>query len=527
MKVSTDLFDLVKTLKKGEKRYFSLHTKQQGTNNNYVRLFNAIDKQKLYDEISLKKQFEEDGFTKNFSITKNYLYNSLLRSLEAYDTDKSVEQTIMHQLSQSRILAKKGLYRQSQKMLGKIKRQAYKYEYFYLLLNAFEQEVDILVNYETENLPDKLDKILEERDALLKTIHQEELFLKLKCQMYALAKRGMRIRNEKQEQEIKVIVEHPILKEENTITFSSKLHFYSIMSIYNLMRRDFEKAHHFCLKAVKVWDDYAHFKEAKKAPYLACINNLLIRSRYLRYLEDYKYIEVIRQIKTGNDIALEQKKFLAIYSNELAYLMFMSETEKALELVPAIEKGLKKYGNRISPEWFLVFQKGITNLLFTKGMFEQALDWVNLLINSKEIGVRKDIYASARMVRLIILFELDHTLLLDHMSQSTVRYLKKNDHYYELEAALIHFLNRAVNTQKAKQLQEEYICFYIKLTSLIENDLELASLDYFDFFAWLHGKLSGCSDPRYKNARRIVFEIAGMEDDEEEEFTTSKDEKIN
>lgn len=517
MKVSTDLFDLIKTLKKGEKRYFSLYNKQQGVKNKYVRLFDAIDKQAKYDEQKLKKQFAKESVIKNFSITKNYLYHNLLKSLEAYDKDKSVERTIMHQLSQSKVLAKKGLFRQSQKLLTKTKKEAYKYEYFYLLLSVFDQEINILVNYETEDLPDKLDKVLEEREAALNILQQDELLLRLKCKIYAFAKRGMRTRNEEQVEELQAIIGHPMLSSiDNAKTFSSKLHYYSVLSIYNLLQRNFEEAYQLCLEAVKIWDDYPHFKESKKETYLACVNNLLIRSRYQRYFdENLHYIDILKKIDTGNNIALEQKKFLVVYSNELAYWMYVSDTERGLALVPEIEKGLKKYGKNISQEWFLVFQTGITNLFFAKGMFEQALDWINLLLNSKEIGVRKDIYATARMVRLIILFELDHTMLIEHMSQSTVRYLKKTDHYYQLEAALIRFLKRAIDAPNTEQLRQEHVEFYITLVGLTEDNLQLATIDYFDFFAWLHRKLRGCTDPRYWEARRKVFAIAGLEDDED------------
>ncbi len=50
--VSNQLFQLIKSLNKSEKRYFNLYASRHtiGEKNNYVILFEAIDKQIEYDE---------------------------------------------------------------------------------------------------------------------------------------------------------------------------------------------------------------------------------------------------------------------------------------------------------------------------------------------------------------------------------------------------------------------------------------------------------------------------------------------
>jgi hypothetical protein len=55
MKPSTELHDLIKSLTKSEKRFFKLHSSLQSGDKNYLRIFDAIDKQKVYDEDAIKK----------------------------------------------------------------------------------------------------------------------------------------------------------------------------------------------------------------------------------------------------------------------------------------------------------------------------------------------------------------------------------------------------------------------------------------------------------------------------------------
>lgn len=71
MKPSTELFDLIKSLTKSEKRFFKLHSALQSSDKNYLRIFDAIDKQKAYDEEGLKKLFAKEQFIKHFPSEKN------------------------------------------------------------------------------------------------------------------------------------------------------------------------------------------------------------------------------------------------------------------------------------------------------------------------------------------------------------------------------------------------------------------------------------------------------------------------
>ena len=71
-KVKESLFELIRSLTKSEKRYFKLLASRHtiGDENNYVRLFDAIDRQEEYDEESLFKEFKGEAMLNKFSITK-------------------------------------------------------------------------------------------------------------------------------------------------------------------------------------------------------------------------------------------------------------------------------------------------------------------------------------------------------------------------------------------------------------------------------------------------------------------------
>ena len=92
-KVKEGLFELIKSLSKSEKRYFKLISSRHtiGDENNYVRLFDFIDKQDVYNEKQLFIEFNGEAFLHRFSITKKRLYNHVLNALYEFYSSSSID----------------------------------------------------------------------------------------------------------------------------------------------------------------------------------------------------------------------------------------------------------------------------------------------------------------------------------------------------------------------------------------------------------------------------------------------------
>ena len=96
MKPSAELFDLVKSLSKSEKRFFKLSSSLQTGEKNYLQIFDAIEKQSSYDEAALKKQFAKETFVKHFPSEKNHLLPRII--LESYSSN--VLDSILKQITE-------------------------------------------------------------------------------------------------------------------------------------------------------------------------------------------------------------------------------------------------------------------------------------------------------------------------------------------------------------------------------------------------------------------------------------------
>src|SRR5688572_453004 len=133
---SDHLFRLIKSLTTAEKRYFKIFASRHtiGEKNEYVNVFDAIDKQDKYNESSLITLFKNSTFGHSPAIAKNRLYETVLKSLHAFHADSSIDVELQRLMHSTEILFKKSLYDDSRKTLLRARKIAIKYEKHFMLL---------------------------------------------------------------------------------------------------------------------------------------------------------------------------------------------------------------------------------------------------------------------------------------------------------------------------------------------------------------------------------------------------------
>ena len=131
MKPSLELFKLIRSLSKSEKRFFKLSSSLQAGEKNYIKIFDFIDAQKEYDEEVLKKEFKNEVFIKHLSSEKNYLYKLILKSLRSFYSEESPGSILKQEIKNIEILFSKALYKECEKYIQRAKALARSIEDFY------------------------------------------------------------------------------------------------------------------------------------------------------------------------------------------------------------------------------------------------------------------------------------------------------------------------------------------------------------------------------------------------------------
>lgn len=156
MTPSNDLHELIHSLTKMEKRYFKLYvSRSPGAKQPLaLKVFDAIAKQRSYDEKALLKAFKDESFASNFPAYKNHIYNTVLRVLAHYRESSTATDSIDVQLRQVRILMENNLYKQAFKLNQRLKNRATEAEDFGAVMKSIELDRRMLVARSGEYLFD-------------------------------------------------------------------------------------------------------------------------------------------------------------------------------------------------------------------------------------------------------------------------------------------------------------------------------------------------------------------------------------
>ena len=217
MKPSTELHDLIKSLTKSEKRFFKLHSSLQSGDKNYLRIFDAIDRQKVYDEEDLKKQFAKETFIKHLPSEKNHLYKLILKSLRAYHAESSVSGILKQEIKNIEILYQKALYVECNKLLHRAKRIARDNERFYYWFELLSWEKMLLEEaYESGEFTKDLDALIEEERQVVEKLRNLAAYHILYSKINYVFRSGGYVRTDEERAMVEEISEHQLIRGKNT-----------------------------------------------------------------------------------------------------------------------------------------------------------------------------------------------------------------------------------------------------------------------------------------------------------------------
>lgn len=244
MKPSSELYDLIHSMTKSEKRYFKLFASLQSGDKNYLKIFDTLESQKVFNEEELKEKFKNETFIKHLPSEKNHLYNNILKSLRNFHSDKSASNQLQEQLRNIEILFKKALYKQCDKLIKKAKKLAYKYEKYYYLLDIIDWEKLLLEEKYQQGIFDRQMKELvdEEAECVEKLNNLAEYHMLYSKILYVYRRQGF-IRTNEDLQLVMEVQNHPLIKGKGTAkSVKATTACYFIQGLCALTARNFKQA---------------------------------------------------------------------------------------------------------------------------------------------------------------------------------------------------------------------------------------------------------------------------------------------
>jgi len=499
MKPSTELFSLIKSLTKSEKRFFKLNSSLQTGDKNYLKIFDFIEKQKKYDEEELKDHFKNETFVKHLPSEKNHLYKLLLKSLRAYYSDRTVSSQLKQEIKNVEILYKKALYKECNKFVKRAKALAKDYEKFYYWFELINWEKKLLEEaYESGVFNQDLDELIKEETEVIEKLRNLAEYHILYSKINYIFRSGGFTRNEKEREVVAEIADYHLIKGKNTaISTRATTICYYIKGLCAASIRDYEDALTNFKKAKSVMDSNPKIKSDLQTRYIYTLSFLLHC-----YIDSYKFEkadELISQLleletqKTYNSLDSKVRLFTSRFIGQMQLYNRQGNFKKTLELVPQIEEGLARFEDKINKEKKLLFTYSTAYAYFGIGEYRTALKFINEVLNDNEKMLRQDVYSFARIFNLVIHFELNNHDFLEYDMKSTARYLNKHDKDYEVEKLFMKEMRSLARINSDAEQRAIFENFDTKLAKLLKIDRENVILEYFDLRAWITSKLENVS----------------------------------
>ena len=494
------LFTLIKSLERTEKRYFKVYSSRHviGEENAYVKLFDAIEGQKVYDEEALRKQHQFH----NFRSMKNRLYNTVLRAMQDYHSGINIE--VRNELNQIEILYNKSLFPHCLKLIHKVKENCRKFELFELILEALKWEYRVAIKEYDINL---CLHVLEEERHFMKLLHNQKIYRDLSNTLSLKYQQHGAERNSRGRKEIKNILNNSYLKhEEKALSIRALENYYSCHILYSLNHENFANIYRYSKKLINIFHERSYLIPFNATSYLTSINYCLIAAQGLkRYDEMYELITMLREQRRSFTTSSDKATAFYYLYHLFNYYSTTGLFDEGEKDIAQIEDEMNEHIAYLSDHHKSILFATMSQVYFGQGNYKKCLQLLNKILSLREVKPRSDIESFNRLFYIIVHYELkSNQEFLMSLFKSTYRHIYKSQRLYKFESIMMEFIKETIlKGIKRKDVKSRFIRLKSKLELLEKDKFEKLALQHFDFVSWLDSKIQN------RSFAEVVKEKAG------------------
>jgi hypothetical protein len=138
----------------------------------------------------------------------------------------------------------------------------------------------------------------------------------------------------------------------------------------------------------------------------------------------------------------------------------------------------------------LIFYYFQASFLFMAGKYEMASSWLARIIQLPATDFSSDYQCYARLMNLIVHYELKNFDHLDYVMKSTYYFLRKRKKIYKYEDIVIKYMKRSLRMRSEAELTELFNEMKHELEAIYKDDYEKFGFDAFNIIPWLQSKIT-------------------------------------
>lgn len=404
MKKESYISRLIHALTRSEKRYFKL----------FANSWNKSEDKKwlsLYEAIRHEKTETENGekvYGQKRAVDKSKLATMILRAMRVYHSQHEPEAEIMDGIFNAKFLRSRKLYGQSLRELSKVESKAKKLEKWLALLDANLVRRMVVKEAQKKDYSLALEQLRKERIEYMRLLKLEMDYIDLVDPLLVMIRTD---RNYHTEEEMnRVVGKEGMVLLQNAAraeTFNSRSNYHFANYLFHQLLGQPVKAHEFQKALLQQWQNNPHMRETKQYRYKIVMTNYLMSCHSIGSYEEFpELMEAIRAI-SPKSLDEEAEDFQNLNYLELLYFMNTNQWREALALEIPIERGLKKFSDKVNPSRLHSYYHNLFVLHFYSGNLLKAKKWIRKVPTPKSIAAGKDIQNFAILAEVILMYERD------------------------------------------------------------------------------------------------------------------------
>lgn len=488
------LFQLIKSLEKAEKRHFKLYINRSSGNPGLkiVRLFDALDKQKEYDEKTLLRKLE-DVTKPQLANLKTHLYKQILASLRLLKSADSMDLQLNEQFDYAHILYKKGLFMQSLRIIDRAKELARSNQKYYFLPQLLSLEKRIENLHITRRIQHRAEEIATEANEVNNQIDKVTRLSNLALKLFSWFVQNGHARDEYDEKDIRKFMTQNLPSGAWKETgFYERMYLYQSYTWYAFIRQDFLQYYRYTQKLVNLFDEQPLMKRVETSHHIKAYHYLLnahfdLRNhrQFEKTLRQFEKLEQTDRVKDHDNFRIQA--FICISQARINQHFMQGTFKEGLKIIPAIEKELTGYNLFLDSHRVLVLNYKFAMMYFGSGDYNTCIDYLQKIIND-HTSLRYDLQCYARVLHLMAHYELGNDMLMESLSKSVYRFMAKMKNLTAVEEAMFKFLRRSIPLSP-RQLKPEFAKLLNTIKHLEKDRFQTRSFAYIDIISWVEGKV--------------------------------------
>lgn len=492
--ISEQLYLLIQSLSKAEKRFIRLASHLQSGDKNYMALFDLIECDTPAGEI--RSRYGREQEEKSFETASKHLYRFVLDCLVRLREKQDVQTAIFNRITKAGILFERELPDAAFDELEKARKLAATYENDPLLLLIRRTELKYLSSLGFEGISERelVGKQMKINDTMKYSRNTNQHLQLYDILKHRIAHKGY-ARSDKQKQDLNDLV----LSELNLIANHSyrgfearKLHLL-FQADYYLNTGNFKSAIRFYQELIFLFDAHRHLLSNPPIYYLSAIQGILDSLQTVGlYQEMPFFISKLKEIAQSAYPAEFIREVRAkIYLYESAGLLNTGQFTAALRLYKSVEDVLYKKIDAMGLETQLRLYLNQAILFLCLGSTEKARKSMKKIFGSGKLYHTLPSYKTARLINLLVQAESGHYDFFGNEINAIKRNIRYEKQTYRTEKLLFRFVMAYPLPAYRKSAERLWQQLQKELSPIRQDKYEKRLLKTFDFLTWIESRLTG------------------------------------